>query len=103
MLMFYFLYYTPMNRMELIKVAASAAGITQDASKKAFDAIFNAMKLDVSNGNTIVIFGFGTFSAKKRKERTVLNFKTNQRDIAPEHMYPHFKPSIEFKAKTRNK
>ena len=62
-----------MNKAELIEAMASHAGLSKADSKKALDGFTSATTNALSEGNSAVLIGFGSFSISKRSARTGRN------------------------------
>lgn len=68
-----------MNKTELIDKIAAGAGISKADSKKALDAIVNALKEALIAGDKIQLVGFGTFSVNERPAREGINPATKEK------------------------
>ena len=62
-----------MNKSELIKKIADAAGIPQTQAKKALEATVDAIKEALVAGDKVQLIGFGTFSVKDVPARQGIN------------------------------
>ena len=62
-----------MNKSELISVVAEAASISKAAAGKAVNGMMEAISETLSNGDSVTLVGFGTFSTSKRAARTGRN------------------------------
>lgn len=67
-----------MTKHDIIKKAAGDAGITQKAAETAFNSIFNSISEELTAGEKLNVFGFGSFEAKKCAARTGFNPKTRE-------------------------
>ena len=67
-----------MNKSELIESMASAADLPKAAAGRALDAMADAVSKALSEGDQVVLVGFGTFSVKDRAERTGRNPQTGE-------------------------
>lgn len=83
-----------MNRTDLSKILAEAAGVNQEKGKAALDAVLNAIGTELKNGNKVQLLEFGTFSVGDRAERTGKNPKTGESIVIPA------KKTVKFKAST---
>jgi DNA-binding protein HU-beta len=61
------------NKQELVKAMAEAAGISQASAHKALDAFFHSVKKALKKGQDVRLVGFGSFSRKHVKAKTVRN------------------------------
>ena len=64
-----------MNKTELVKKIADAAGITSAQAKAALDAIKDALVA----GEKVQLVGFGTFATKERPARQGVNPRTGEK------------------------
>ncbi|HAF30302.1 MAG TPA: DNA-binding protein [Bacteroidales bacterium] len=76
-----------MNKSELIDAMASNAKLTKADTKKALDAMFEAIKEALKNGDSVTIQKVGSFKVAKRSERTGRNPQTGKSiTIAPKNV-----------------
>jgi DNA-binding protein HU-beta len=62
-----------MNKGELIDAVAGGAGLSRADATKAVDAILDSITGALSNGGSVSLVGFGTFSVKARAARAGRN------------------------------
>ena len=67
-----------MNKGELIEAVADSAGISRADATKAVDAVLDSITKTLSNGGSVSLVGFGTFSVKARAARTGRNPRTGE-------------------------
>ena len=67
-----------MNKGELIDSVASAAGLSRADATKAVDAVLDSITGTLSNGGSVSLVGFGTFSVKARAARAGRNPRTGE-------------------------
>lgn len=67
-----------MNKAELIKSIATAAGLTQVASERAVAGFVEAVKDCLKDKDSVVLVGFGTFSLNERAPRKGRNPQTGK-------------------------
>lgn len=67
-----------MNKGELIEAVADSAGISRADATKAVDAVLDSISGTLSNGGSVSLVGFGTFSVKARAARTGRNPRTGE-------------------------
>ena len=65
-----------MNKSELIDAIASEADISKASAGRALDSVINSITGALSNGDSVSLVGFGTFSVKQRAARTGRNPQT---------------------------
>lgn len=68
-----------MNKSDLIKEVALRLGSTNVATQRSVDAIFQCIAETLSNGESIVIQGFGSLTIHERKARIGVNPVTRER------------------------
>ena len=86
-----------MNKGELSKEVANAAGLSQADAGAAVDAVFETIASTVKNREQVAIAGFGTFSAKTRGARDGRNPATGEKIRIPEKTSAAFKPATALK------
>ena len=86
-----------MNKGELSKEVANAAGLSQADAGAAVDAVFDTIASTVKNREQVAIAGFGTFSAKTRSARDGRNPATGEKIRIPEKTSAAFKPATALK------
>ena len=85
-----------MNKADLINVVAANAELTKVDSKKAVDAVLEAVKNELKVGGKISLVGFGTFSVANKAARKGLNPRTKQVINIPAKKVCKFKPGADL-------
>ncbi len=67
-----------MNKGELIESVAASADLSRADATRAVDAVIDAVTRSLSNGDSVSLVGFGTFTVKKRAARTGRNPRTGE-------------------------
>ena len=67
-----------MNKGELVDAVASSSGLSRADAAKAVDATLDAITGTLSNGGSVSLVGFGTFSVKARAARMGRNPRTGE-------------------------
>ena len=80
-----------MNKSELIDAVASAADLSKADAGRAIDATVAAITDALSNGDTLSLVGFGTFSVSERAARTGRNPRTGETIQIAAAKLPKFK------------
>ena len=65
-----------MNKSELIDAIASEADISKASAGRALDSMLGSVTGALSNGDSVSLVGFGTFSVKQRAARIGRNPQT---------------------------
>jgi len=86
-----------MNKGELSKEVANAAGLSQADAGAAVDAVFDTISGAVKKREQVAIAGFGTFSAKTRAARDGRNPATGEKIRIKEKTSANFKPATALK------
>ena len=86
-----------MNKTELVDAVATKSELTKQDSKKAVDALFEAISNTLAKEEKIQLVGFGTFEIRERAERTGRNPQTGEQMTIPASKSPAFKPGKELK------
>ncbi len=80
-----------MNKSDLIDMIASAADISKAAAGRALDAFLDGITGALSQGDTVALIGFGTFTVRERAARSGRNPKTGQTIQIKASKVPGFK------------
>ena len=67
-----------MNKAELVESVVKHANISKADAGKAIEATFSAIEGALSDGDTVSLIGFGTFSVSDRAERSGRNPRTGE-------------------------
>ena len=67
-----------MNKTELVESVVKHANISKADAGKAIEATFSAIEGALSDGDTVSLIGFGTFSVSDRAERSGRNPRTGE-------------------------
>lgn len=88
-----------MTKADLVDQVAEAIGpgVTKKDCALVVDALINAVKKALREGDSIEIRGFGTFKVRRRKSRMARNPRTGEPVEVPARMVPVFKPSKQFR------
>ena len=86
-----------MNKQDLVKKVAEAAGLKNAYAKAAVEATFDAVKAAVAAGDKVQLIGFGTFEVKERAARTGRNPQSGAAIEIPASKAPVFKAGKAFK------
>lgn len=85
-----------MTKAEIVADIANKTGIEKIAVQKTVEAFMEAIKGSMANGENVYLRGFGSFTIKKRAEKTGRNISKNTTIIIPAHNIPAFKPAKTF-------
>lgn len=86
-----------MNKLEIVKVVAEDAGLTQKEVTGVIDAVISTIIDELKKGEEVNIAGFGKFVVKTRAARTSINPRTKQPISVPATKAPTFKAGKQFK------
>ena len=82
-----------MTKQDLIKKVSSETGLTRKECMSVIDNLFEIFKSDLSDGNPVMISGFGKWSVSDKKERTGRNPQTGDPITIAARKVITFKPS----------
>lgn len=86
-----------MNKSELIDAIADSANLTKADAGRALDGVVNVITDALSNGDSVALVGFGTFSVKERAERKGRNPQTGEEITIKAATIPSFKAGKSLK------
>lgn len=86
-----------MNKSELIQSVAEMAGLPKATATKAVDAVIESIKNRLSDGDSVTLIGFGTFTVRERAARTGRNPRTGDPINIKAAKVPVFKPGKALK------
>lgn len=86
-----------MNKQDLIDLMADAASISKAAAERALNACTEAITDQLSQGNEVVLVGFGSWSTSQRAARTGRNPQTGEPLQIPASVVAKFKAGKKLK------
>lgn len=86
-----------MNKTDLVN-AIAAQGLSKADSKKALDAVLDAISGTLKEGDKVAILGFGTFSINERPAREGINPATKEKITIAAKKVVKFKAGAELAA-----
>lgn len=86
-----------MIKENIVSDVANRTGYSSKIVGEVIEALLDNITQELSDGNSIVIRGFGTFGVKKRAKRTGRNISTGESVEIPEQFVPSFKPGANLK------
>ena len=90
-----------MTRAALVKRIATTTGWSNTATDRAVRSMLAGIRTALKRGDTVTLVGFGTFSATRRKARTVRNPRTGRTVTVAGGRIPRFRPSKELRQAVR--
>ncbi|KAA6341263.1 DNA-binding protein HU [termite gut metagenome] len=91
-----------MTKADIVNEIAKNTGVEKTIVLKTVEAFMDAVKNSLANGENVYLRGFGSFTIKKRAQKTARNILKNTAIIIPEHNVPAFKPAKTFTQVTKN-
>ena len=85
-----------MTKAEIVAEIANKTGIEKVTVQATVEAFMEAVKNSMIDGENVYLRGFGSFTIKKRAEKTGRNISKNTTIIIPAHNIPSFKPAKSF-------
>jgi len=92
-----------MNKQDLVSKVADAADISKTKAAEAVDAVIEAIKASLKQGDDVRLVGFGTFSVAARAATTGRNPRTGDAIKIPASKQPKFKAGKELKEAVNKK
>ncbi|HOV56688.1 MAG TPA: HU family DNA-binding protein [Rhodanobacteraceae bacterium] len=80
-----------MNKADFIGAVSDAAELTKADAGKAVEAVIAVITATLKKGEDVTLVGFGTFTARKRAERTGRNPQTGETIKIKASTNPSFK------------
>lgn len=91
-----------LSKTDIISVMCAAAPGTSRAKHAAsFDAVIDALKTLLSQGNDISITKFGSFKVREVPERPARNLMTGEQVIVPAYKRISFKAATEIRERLK--
>lgn len=91
-----------MTKADIVNEISRKTGIEKVAVQKTVEAFMETVKDSLVNNENVYLRGFGSFTVKKRAQKTARNISKNTTMIIPEHYIPAFKPSKAFVNKVKD-
>lgn len=91
-----------MTKADIVNEISRKTGIEKVAVQKTVEAFMETVKDSLVNNDNVYLRGFGSFTIKKRAQKTARNISKNTTMIIPEHYIPAFKPSKAFVNKVKD-
>lgn len=86
-----------MNKTELVEAISQVTNQTKADTERTIDAFVKVVSSNISEGNSVKLVGFGTFTTSDRKARVGRNPQTGEEIQIPARRVPVFKPGKELK------
>ena len=90
-----------MDNKELLEKVSQNLGRSKDDVAKLLDALSDVLKTRCGELDIVAVPGFGTFEAKKKNERVLVNPSNGKRMLVPPKVVLAFKVSNVLKAKLK--
>lgn len=85
-----------MTKAEIVSKIAEQTGVEKYAVLQVVESFMENIKGSMVNGENVYLRGFGSFTIKRRAEKTGRNISKGQSIIIPAHNIPSFKPAKTF-------
>ncbi len=85
-----------MTKAEIVTEIANKTGIEKVAVQATVESFMGVVKNSMINNENVYLRGFGSFTIKKRAQKTGRNISKNTTIIIPAHNIPAFKPAKSF-------
>ncbi|MBS4057010.1 MAG: integration host factor subunit beta [Bacteroidetes bacterium] len=91
-----------MTKAEIVADVANKTGVEKVAVQAVVESFMETVKNSMMNGENVYLRGFGSFTIKRRAEKTGRNISKNTTLIIPAHNIPAFKPAKTFVNQVKN-
>ena len=85
-----------MNKGDLVRVIADAAGVTNARATDTLNAVLDSIRKSLKKGERVTLIGFGTYSTSKRARRAGRNPATGAKITIPAKTLVKFKAGKEL-------
>lgn len=85
-----------MTKQDVVNRTAGLTGLDPAISREIIETFIEVIKSSLTDGEPIYIRRFGSFTLKRRAEKTARNITQNTLMLVAAHVIPIFKPSAEF-------
>ena len=92
-----------MTKAEIVADIANKTNIEKVAVQQTVEAFMDVVKNSLASGENVYLRGFGSFTIKRRAEKTGRNISKNTTLIIPAHSIPAFKPAKTFVSSVKQK
>jgi DNA-binding protein HU-beta len=89
------------TKADIVRRIATTTGWSNAVTDRAVRSMLAAIRTALKRGDMVTLVGFGTFSAARRKPRTVRNPRTGRTITVAGGRLPRFRPSRELKQAVR--
>jgi DNA-binding protein HU-beta len=89
------------TKADIVRRIATTTGWSNAVTDRAVRSMLAAIRAAMKRGDMVTLVGFGTFSAARRKPRTVRNPRTGRTITVAGGRLPRFRPSRELKQAVR--
>jgi nucleoid DNA-binding protein len=86
-----------MRKAEIVHRIADATGLTQVTAEEVVDAVFDAIKNALQQGDSVILRRFGTFDVRTKRARVGRNPKTGAEAVIAARRVVRFKSGNLFK------
>jgi integration host factor subunit alpha len=82
-----------LTKGKIVENVYTALGISKKESAGLVESFFDIIKEELSNGNDVMISGFGKWTVKSKNQRKIRDFRTGEENILAARKIVKFKPS----------
>jgi integration host factor subunit alpha len=82
-----------LTKGKIVENVYTALGISKKESATLVESFFEIIKDELSNGNDVMISGFGKWTVKSKNQRKIRDFRTGEENILAARKIVKFKPS----------
>jgi nucleoid DNA-binding protein len=78
------------KKNEAVRAFADRFGYTYTSATEIYDDVVEFVKETIISGETLSVYGLGTFSVETRPEKEMFNFKEGKKTVFPPRAVPKF-------------
>ncbi|NQY10123.1 MAG: integration host factor subunit beta [Flavobacteriales bacterium] len=85
-----------MTKADIVAEISGKTGIEKAAVLSTVEEFMKSVSTSLEEGNNVYLRGFGSFTVKRRAQKTGRNISKNTTIVIPAQNVPHFKPAKSF-------
>lgn len=81
------------NKHDLVQAMAKRLGVVEHQAEISVDSVLSLLGDALVRGETITLVGFGRFTCRRHRARTINRITDGERIVIPARLLPHYAPS----------
>lgn len=82
-----------MTKADIVSKIAEKTGVEKAVVLSVVEGFMDEVRQSLIDGENVYLRGFGSYTLKRRAEKTARNISANTTIIVPAHVIPAFKPA----------